>query len=357
MKKCGCHLRAVCGVKSSVWGGCFGDFFKIAPKPPPHTLLLGDRVFFFLANSGKMSSLIGILVDVSDSMRNSVRDRVEAKGGSWVKLPLKVVNQLIKHDVSSSNQTFALAFGRLFDPEVFDLFSTLDKANEEQSFIDDLKSRKSQKEIINEVLDSLERNGAVSVRTCVKMEILTEVFDATTAAAILYYLKQNSDFTKRFVYECLPSECRSPGSVMNWALLGAVAIPAIMIGAGPAFVAATCFFGSITQTTKEMIKDYSIKNGLEKGKLLLAETRTGRRVTVNKAALMSVQSAFKILHDSIADQVTVQLVDEMTKTVEPNIYRRNPLIQAMRHSEEFFFRPTICKSSETSIHPLRWSAG
>ena len=292
-----------------------------------------------------MSSLIGILVDVSDSMRNSVSDRVEAEGGSWAKFLLKEVNKLIKDDVSSSNQTFALAFGRLFDPEVFDLLSTLDKANEEQSFIDDLKSRKSQKEIINKVLDSLERNGAVSVRTCVKMEILTEVFDATTAAAILYCMERNSYFTQMFVHECLLRECRSRptlGSVVKeyWpTLLGAAAFAATV--ATPGFGAITTYAAGtyIAQATKNMAKDYSIKNALEKGKLLLAETRTVRRVTVNKLAIMSVQSAFKILHDSIADQVTVQLIDEITKTVEPNIYRRNPLIQAMRHSEEFFSDP------------------
>ena len=292
-----------------------------------------------------MSSLIGILVDVSDSMRNSVSDRVEAKGGSWAKLLLEVVNKLIKDDVSSSNQTFALAFGGLFDPEVFDLLSTLDKANEEQSFINDLKSWKSHKEIINEVLDSLERNGAESVRWCVRMETLAKVFDATTAAAILYYLERNPNFTERFVYECLPSECRShptPDSVRTWPiLLGVYACLATGLLGAIAFTA-----GTIAKITKDKVKDYSIENALEKGKLLLAETRTVRRVTVNEAALMSAQSAFKILHDSIADQVTVQLVDEMTKTVEPNIYRRNPLIQAMGHSEEFFSDPQFANDQK-----------
>ena len=290
-----------------------------------------------------MSSLIGILVDVSDSTRNSVRDRVEAEGGRWVTLSLKVVNQLIKDDVSSSNQTFVLAFGRLFDPEVFDLLSTLNKANEEH-FIKDLKSRKSHEEIINEILDILERNGAVSVRTCVKMKILTEVFNATTAAAILYYLERNPDFTERFVNECLLSECRShptPDSVANnygETLLGAVGSAAVFGIVGFIGFAVDKYISKTKEDKEKMIKDHSIKNELEKGKLLLAETRTGRKVTVNKGTLVSVQSAFKILHDSIADQVTVQLVDEITKTVEPNIYRRT-LIQAMRHSEEFFSDP------------------
>ena len=299
-----------------------------------------------------MGSIFGILVDVSDSKRNSVRDRAEAEGGSWVKLLLKVANQLVKDDVSSSNQTFVLAFGRLFDPEVFDLLSTLHKADEEH-FINDLKSRKSHEEIINEVLDSLERNGAVSVRTCVKMEILTEVFDATTAAAILYYLERNHDFTEMFVNECLLSECRShptPDSVVNkyWPIsLGLAACAATVATSGFGAISAFALVTAcIAQITKDKVKDYSIKNALEKGKLLLAEARIDRRVTVNKEALMSVQSAFKILHDSIADQATVQLVDEMTKTVEPNIYRRNPLIQAMRHSEEFFSDPQFANDQK-----------
>ena len=116
---------------------------------------------------------MGILVDVSESMKNSVggrvegvADGVETDNGSWARSIFKVVDELIKHDVPSSNQVFALAFGSPFDhSQVFDLLSSLGKANEEQSAIEDLKIRKrraqiekkSLKEIINEVLDILEK--------------------------------------------------------------------------------------------------------------------------------------------------------------------------------------------------------
>ena len=98
--------------------------------------------------------MIGILVDVSDSMRNSMGDRF-----------LKVVNELIRFDMSPLNQTFALAHGRLFDPEVFDLLSTLGKVKEEQS-----RLRQSKGDIIEDVLAILailERSGAESVRSWV----------------------------------------------------------------------------------------------------------------------------------------------------------------------------------------------
>lgn len=68
-------------------------------------------------------------MDVSRSMKNSVGGKVEEEGGEWAKSIFKVVDELIKHDVSSSNQTFALAFGSPCYPEVFDLLGTVRKAN------------------------------------------------------------------------------------------------------------------------------------------------------------------------------------------------------------------------------------
>lgn len=52
-----------------------------------------------------MSTLIGILVDVSGSMRSSVGGNVEEKGGSWAKSIFKVVDELIKHMMMCHLQT------------------------------------------------------------------------------------------------------------------------------------------------------------------------------------------------------------------------------------------------------------
>lgn len=127
-----------------------------------------------------MTTLIGILLDVSGSMRNSVGDGVDEEGGNWARSIFKVVDQLIKHDVSSSNQAFALAFGGSSHPQVFDLLSTVSNVtqeNEDQSAIKNLKSRRSKREMIDDALAILERNGASRIRTWAKMDVLLDVVD------------------------------------------------------------------------------------------------------------------------------------------------------------------------------------
>ena len=118
-----------------------------------------------------MSSLIGILVDVSGSMRNNAGSEVNEERVSWARSIFKVVDELIKHDVESSNKTFALALGCPYEPQVFDLLGSASVATEEARAIKDLSSRKTLRELIDEALDILERNEAVRVRTWGKMDV------------------------------------------------------------------------------------------------------------------------------------------------------------------------------------------
>ena len=223
-----------------------------------------------------MSTLVGILVDVSGSMRNSVGDGVDERGGSWARSIFKVVDELIKHDVPSSNQTFALAFGGSSHPEVFDLLSTVGKAQDDQSSIEDLKSMRSKTALIDEILAILETNGASTVRMW--GGVLPNVIDDTTAAEILYFLKKSSDFTKRFVNECLPRECREFSA---------------RSGSWP---------------------EDSVREAIEKGKRLVAETmKTVKIVDVSKAAIRSVHNASEILHASIEQSFILDLRSRKTK--------------------------------------------
>jgi len=269
--------------------------------------------------------MIGILVDVSGSMKNSVGGRVEEEGGRWAKSIFKVVDELIKHDVSSSNQTFALAFGSPFHPEVFDLLSTVSKANQERVSIEEITSRASKRDVIDEALAILERNGAPRVRHWGKMDVLLKVVDDTTAAAMLHYLRKTCDFPKKFVHECLPRECRelSVNSIRD------VAIEAAYFTSGYVPI-----YGSSLQSWGT---EDSVKEAIEKGKRLIAAEM---KVGVSRAAVMSVPDASEILHASIGDQeLTNERVDELLKTVEPCIYGGTPLIQAMGHSVDLFSYP------------------
>lgn len=276
-----------------------------------------------------MSTLIGILLDVSGSMRSSVGGNVEEKGGSWAKSIFKVVDELIKHDVSSSNQTFALALGSSSHPAVFDLLSTLSKVQEEPSSIEKLKSRKSRIEMIDEALAILTGSGAARVCTWAKRDVLLRVVDDSTIAALLYHLQKSADFTRKFVYDCLPRVCREQGDFVTevgyrvWGFVDR-------------------FSGSNLQADGT---EDSIRDAIEKGKQLIAETRERKAaefqlVDVSKVAIMSVQNASEILHARIGEhEVTDKQVDELLKAVEPYIYGATPLMQAVHHSVGLFSYP------------------
>ncbi|XP_067024301.1 uncharacterized protein [Acropora muricata] len=254
-----------------------------------------------------MSSLSGILVDVSDSMRNNAGSEVNEERVSWARSIFKVVDELIKHDVESSNQTFALALGCPFKPKVFDLLGTARVATEEARGIKDLSSRKTLRELIDEALDILERNEAVRVRTWGKMDVLLKVLDQTTAAAILYYLQRRPSFIKRFVFECLPRECRE----IVWearALANEVGFQAM--GVVPRFR------GDLQGWASES----SVREAIVKGTQLMEEIRRGLIVAVNKEAIMSVQSASEILHNSIDEkdeqEVEARHIEDLSRRKE-----------------------------------------
>ena len=275
-----------------------------------------------------MSTLTGILVDVSGSMRNSVGGEMDAERVNWARSIFKLGNELIKLDVESSNQTFALALGSPNKPEVFDLLGTVRLATKEARGIKDLSARKGLTEMINEALDILERNGAEKVRTWAKMNVLLKVLDKASAAAILYYLKQRPDFIERFVSECLPPECR-PRDVER-----------------PLNGLAELFFGARASVTlfgddlQGWASESSVKEAIDNGKKLIEEIRRGIKVPVSQAAIMSVQSASEILHASTGKkEVYKERVDELVEAIEPYIYEGPPLIQAMCHSVDLFSYP------------------
>ena len=265
-------------------------------------------------------------MDVSGSMRNSVGDKeVEDVAGPWVRSVFKVIEELIKHDVPSSNKTFALAFGSKFHSrQVFDLLGTVEKANEEQPSIEYLKTWRTLQDMINEILNILENEGAPRVRTWAHMNVLLSVIDDTTAAAMLYFLQRNPDFTRRFVYDILPQECRE--MVMG---VRSLAKEGLYHTAG-----LLSRVGLVRPDIQESATKESVEEVIENGKKLLLELRM---VAVNTAAITSVQKASKILHDSVGDQeVTDERVNELTKTVEPYIYGGTPLFRAIKHSVELF---------------------
>lgn len=149
---------------------------------------------------------------------------------------------------------------------------------------------------------------------------------------LLHYFttcKKSADFTRKFVYECLPRVCREQGDFVTEAGY-------LVCG----FV--DRFSGSNLQADGT---EDSVRDAIEKGKQLIAETRERKAaefqlVDVSKVAIMSVMNASEILHARIGEhEVTDKQVDELLKAVEPYIYGATPLMQAMHHSVDLFSYP------------------
>ena len=103
-----------------------------------------------------MPSLIGILLDVSGSMRRRIGEGTDEEGGPWARSIFEVIDNLIKYDIRSDNHIFAIGFGASFGEEVFDIIGTLKQIPNE----DNVAEGPATPEHINQIFDVLEEAGA-----------------------------------------------------------------------------------------------------------------------------------------------------------------------------------------------------
>ncbi|CAH1793841.1 unnamed protein product [Owenia fusiformis] len=267
-----------------------------------------------------MATLTGILVDVSGSMEQSIGGRVNEEGGSWARSIFKVIDGLIKHDVSSSNHVFGLGFGASYEPQAFDLLNTIKRAQSASSVNHQLRSQ-SKERILDDILSILENNGAPRVRKWAKMNVLMSVVKDNEASFILGKLTDGSDFRERFVDTCLPDECKEfKHSFKSY-------------GKESFF-----FLGGFVPGTQEFATRDAVQEAVDKG-IRLAHSCT--LVEISSAAVMNVHDASEILHGCIGEEeeLTKQRVDELMDTVKPFIYGGTPLIKTMKKSISLFNKP------------------
>lgn len=271
-----------------------------------------------------MATLLGILVDVSGSMETSVGDTRNRRGGEWARANFDLVDDLVKHDVSSRNHVFALGFGGRNEPVSFDLLNTIEKANT-PCVSDGLTLR----ETLERILTILEDNGAPRVRTWGKMNVLLSVVDETDAKLFLDKLTDDGTFRRRFVRECLPEECRhitlSFGEAAYGGLRG--------IGAVASFFGANAI-SDASERQQEAATEDSVKEAIDKGKRLLSKLTF---VRIGNDSLMDVHKARRILHGRIKkDDLTDERVDELMDKIRPFIYGRTPLMATLRAAKRLF---------------------
>ncbi|KAH3791199.1 uncharacterized protein LOC127838817 [Dreissena polymorpha] len=80
-------------------------------------------------------SLIGLLLDVSGSMKENAVGSVEEEG-EWVRSLFQVIDDVIKHDVNENNRVFTIGFGGQSNDGTFDILKSVDKAQQQKETLE-----------------------------------------------------------------------------------------------------------------------------------------------------------------------------------------------------------------------------
>ncbi len=254
--------------------------------------------FLFFRNA---PVLLGVVTDVSGSMKTSIDNPLDNDSGPWSRSIFKIVDSLIEHDVKKNNLVFAIAYGSCREPHVFDLLRTLKNTQDQE-----LQKREGSQTsddlgvVLTQFLDILTAAGARYVRKWADEKRLSNLLTLQEAKLFRSILKARpEEFSKRFVNEVLPRKCR---------------------------------YGCIShETTDEEVRS-TIRRGME----LVWETSA---VSVTDEVVMRAQDARKILryYSNETDRdLTRQEVDDLVKTVEPFIYGHTPMIEALREAKRLF---------------------
>ena len=267
-----------------------------------------SQIRFFLDRGGMAKALIGILLDVSGSMRDNMGSGIDEDGGLWARSIFQVIDNLIKHDVSPDNSVFALAFGARGGDQLLDILTCLQASRCDQKATDDQ---------IEKILRILKGAGAKYIHKWARREVVQQVLTYQKACLVLEIAESEEDFPKIFVQTCLPPECRDYRRETFAAQL-----------LGPLMTGVEYVFASVGSAIREATEE-DIQGALTKAQPLLLSF---------KPPIFNVKKASDILHGHINDEreLTKERSRELLQKVEPYIYGTTPLYQAIRTATKIF---------------------
>ena len=276
-----------------------------------------------------MASLTGILLDVSGSMRSTVEEGTDQEGGPWARSIFEVIDNLIKHDISSDNHVFAIGFGASCGEEIFDIVGTLKQIPNQDTAVQGLATPAH----INEIFDILEGAGARSVRKWAAVKVVREALTDNLAVVFLNKFKSDQPFLEKFVHKCLPPACRNWPQYEN---------PEQQQGPIHDFL----------KTWETKVKNYGIRTAESAYASLATTFRTATvadvKEVVEKAkayllkkvdvdSIFNVQDASDVMHGCVGKkELTEGRSEELLKSVEPCIYGYTPLYQSIEKAIELF---------------------
>ena len=275
-----------------------------------------------------MASFTGILLDVSGSMRRSIGEGTDEKGGPWARSIFEVIDNLIKYDISSDNHVFAIGFGAGCGEEIFDIIGTLEQIPNQ----DDVQVPVTA-DHINEIFDILEGAGTRTIRKWAEVEVVKKALTDNLAVVFLNKFKSDQSFLKEFVEKILPPACRDwQESELGPFLEGQLAIAGVIFRhevKSPFLEVGQDVFSSVVTTFKTAtVAD--VKEVVEKAKAYLL-----KKVGVD--SIFNVQDASDVVHGCVGEKkLTKERSQELLHSVEPYIYGYTPLYQSIEKAIELF---------------------
>ena len=267
-----------------------------------------------------MSALIGILLDVSGSMKRSIGRGINENREPWARSIFEVIDNLIKYDVSTDNHVFAVGFGANEGEQIFDILGTLERIHlHNQAF--DRNDKPVTRGHLNEIFKILEKAGARYIRKWADVEVARRVVPDYTADLLLRKCQSDQSFARKFVMEFLPPACRDWHTEDN-PLLGLVE------------TVATSVVTTFKRATTEDVKDVIDK----------AAPHLMKR-SVGEDSIFNVRKASDILHGCFdEEELSKERSRELLRRIKPYIYGGTPLYESIERATN------LMRTSKVSSH-------
>ena len=282
--------------------------------------MLRAILIIIIADKGNMPALIGILLDVSGSMKRSIGSGIDEDGEPWARSIFEVIDNLIKYDVSTDNHVFAVGFGAKEGEKIFDILGTLQRIHlHNQAF--ERNDEPVTPSHLNEIFQILEKAGARYIRKWADVEVARKVVPDYTANLLLRKCKSDQSFARKFVMEFLPPACRD-WHTEDSPLLGLVETVATS--------AVTTFKRATTEDVKDVI-DKAAPHLMKK--------------SVGEDSIFDVRKASNILHGCFdKEELSKERSRELLRRIEPYIYGGTPLYESIQRAT------VLMRTNEVSCH-------
>ena len=281
-------------------------------------------------------SLTGIILDVSHSMRRSIKAITNEEHGPWAQSVFDVVDDFIELNDSPENRVFAIGVGanctgHYSGKEIFDMIGTVEKVIEAMEV-------PATENHIDSILDILEKNGARNVRKWTRdVALIQGTVSDYAATIILENLESDERFCWVFVHELLPTAVRDTETTDSHAA------PGVATGIrSAAFNRRDSVYSSLASRIKPATKE-DIERIVERAKAyIISKGRWIRMKDVGPQSIFSVKDAARIIRGD-DKKLTAERRRQVLENIEPFIYGLTPLYLSLEKAISLFERDTSGK--------------